>query len=167
MRGAHPFEGTSGSRQATSLSAPAFAGNNICWFDHVSADGNRVVLHFSPNASLRLWGQGSSYEVDKGKIRRSNTNGAGTDSVVDVSLAPGETMTGMATVEDMCTYAVLERDGKPGLLIKASNNALGQHSEGSRQSLIRDVVSLVRECAEAKGGWQWFNAPRLLVQLGR
>lgn len=108
---------------------PALAGGNICWFDHVSADGDRLVLHFSPNASLRLWGSGGRYEVQNGVIRQAASDG--TWQPVDVSLTSGESMAGSTMPEDSCTYAVSERDGKRGLLITASNNAFGQHTSAT------------------------------------
>ena len=102
---------------------PAFAGTNICWFDHVSTDGDRLVLHFSPTASLGLWGQGRSYFVRNGMAHESNGKGLG--AAVEIVLAPGESMSGSTIPEDSCTYEVSERDGKRGLLITASSHVSG------------------------------------------
>ena len=104
---------------------PAFAGTNICWFDHVSASQDRLVLHFSSNASLRLWGQGRQYLIERGSIYQADSNGNpqlvdGAQKVVELSLASGETMTGMVMPENACRYTVTERDGKRGLLLTAS-----------------------------------------------
>lgn len=110
-------------------SMPAFAGMHICWFDHVSANGERLVLHFSPNASLRLYGGGNQYQVQNGVVRQVSSDG--TWQSVDISLASGESMAGSTLPEDSCTYAVAERDGKRGLLITASNNAFERHTSAT------------------------------------
>ena len=108
---------------------PALAGTNICWFDHVSANGDRLVLHFSPNASLRLWGRGDQYQVHNGVTSQATADG--TLHPVEVSLSSGESMMGSTIPEDSCTYSVSERDGNRGLLITASNNAFGHHTSAT------------------------------------
>jgi hypothetical protein len=116
---------------AAMLVGPAFAGNNICWFDHISSEGDRLVLHFSSNASLSLWGQGKTYLVAGGRIHPTDGNNRASDAVVDVSLASGDTMTGFARIEDSCTYTATERDGQRGLLIKSSNGGFAPSSSAT------------------------------------
>jgi len=111
---------------ATIFATPSFAGAHICWFDHVSADGDKMALHFSANASLRLWGQGRSYFIVNGSIHESG--GGASDPGVEVALAPGQSLMGSTIPEDSCTYEATKREGKTGLLITASNNAFGHHT---------------------------------------
>ncbi len=124
----------------TPICAPTFAGNYICWIDHVTTDASGVRVFFNTNAGI--WGQFGHrpaenerrYSVRQGRVVWPDREEAA------LLMQPGEMSLVVGSVENTCEIAFAVVDGHVGIAAQASFTPPGVQSHAGT-FIPADVVA--------------------------